>query len=190
MAASWPGNCARSASPTPRSIRATLKFILRDFSESGLKDKAELLETTVKRAMLEFPRSSYRLAIAPQYRNMKDVLDRHPQVVAYAMEAVHRAGLSPVKASVRGGTHGSRLSAMGLPCPNIFAGEHAFHSRLEWVSVQEHAGRRAHYRAPLDSVGGIGLRLAVPSPPHRSRGLSRPGRRRRIGTRHMRENRA
>ena len=117
--------------------RATLKFILRDFNESGLKDKAVLLEATVERAMQEFPRSSYRLAITPQYRNMKNVLDHHPQVVAYAMEAVRRAGLWPVKASVRGGTDGSRLSAMGLPCPNIFAGEHAFHSRLEWVSVQD-----------------------------------------------------
>lgn len=117
--------------------RATLKFILRDFSESGLKDKAALLETTVQGALRDFPRSSYRIEITPQYRNMKEVLDRHPQVVAHAMEAVRRAGLTPVRASVRGGTDGSRLSAMGLPCPNIFAGEHAFHSRLEWVSVQD-----------------------------------------------------
>ncbi len=117
--------------------RATLKFILRDFSESGLKDKAALLERTVERALQDFPRSSYRLEIAQQYRNMKEVLDRHPKVVAHAMEAVRRAGLTPVRASIRGGTDGSRLSAMGLPCPNIFAGEHAFHSRLEWVSVED-----------------------------------------------------
>jgi tripeptide aminopeptidase len=68
---------------------------------------------------------------------MKEVLDKHPQVVEHAMEAVRRAGLTPRKASIRGGTDGSRLSFMGLPCPNIFAGEHAFHSRLEWVSVQD-----------------------------------------------------
>ncbi len=68
---------------------------------------------------------------------MKVVLDRHPQVVEYALEAIDRAGLQPVLSSIRGGTDGSRLSFMGLPCPNIFAGEHAFHSRLEWVSVQD-----------------------------------------------------
>ena len=65
------------------------------------------------------------------------MLDQHPQVVANAIEAVRRAGLAPIKNSIRGGTDGSRLSFMGLPCPNVFAGEHAFHSRLEWVSVQD-----------------------------------------------------
>jgi tripeptide aminopeptidase len=116
---------------------ATLKFIIRDFTEQGLKEKATLLETTVKQALRDFPRSTYRIEATPQYRNMKEVLDRHPQVVANAMDAVRGAGLTPVKASIRGGTDGSRLSFMGLPCPNIFAGEHAFHSRLEWVSVQD-----------------------------------------------------
>ncbi len=66
-----------------------------------------------------------------------EVIDRHPQIVAYAEEAIRRAGLNPVRTSIRGGTDGSRLSFMGLPCPNIFAGEHAFHSRLEWVSRQD-----------------------------------------------------
>ncbi len=117
--------------------RATLKFILRDFSTAGLKDKARVLEDAVTAALRDFPRSSYRLEIKEQYRNMKEVLERHPQVVANAIEAVRRAGLRPVKALIRGGTDGSRLSFMGLPCPNIFAGEHAFHSRLEWVSVQD-----------------------------------------------------
>ena len=68
---------------------------------------------------------------------MKEVLDRYPQVTANALEAIRRAGLTPKRASVRGGTDGSRLSHMGLPCPNIFAGEHAFHSKTEWVSVQD-----------------------------------------------------
>jgi tripeptide aminopeptidase len=77
------------------------------------------------------------MEVTEQYRNMRQVLDRHPDVVANALEAVRRAGLSPIKNSIRGGTDGSRLSFMGLPCPNIFAGEHAFHSRLEWVSVQD-----------------------------------------------------
>jgi tripeptide aminopeptidase len=117
--------------------RATLKFILRDFTESGLKEKAVLLEKTVGAVLADYPRSSYDLKVTQQYRNMKEVLDRHPHVVENAMEAVRRAGLTPVRNSIRGGTDGSRLSFMGLPCPNIFAGEHAFHSRLEWVSVQD-----------------------------------------------------
>ncbi|MDO8875137.1 MAG: peptidase T [Pseudolabrys sp.] len=116
---------------------ATLKFIVRDFSEQGLRDKAALLEQTVKDVMRDFPRSTYRIEIKQQYRNMKEVLDRHPGVIDYAMEAVRRAGLTPIKSSIRGGTDGSRLSFMGLPCPNIFAGEHAFHSTLEWVSVAD-----------------------------------------------------
>jgi tripeptide aminopeptidase len=117
--------------------QAALKFIVRDFTEQGLRDKAVLLEQTVKDVMRDYPRSTYRIEIKQQYRNMKAVLDRYPQVVENAMEAVRRAGLTPVKSSIRGGTDGSRLSFMGLPCPNIFAGEHAFHSTLEWISVQD-----------------------------------------------------
>ncbi len=116
---------------------ATLGIIVRDFVDDGLKEKEILLENIVKSVMTDFPRSTYRLEIKPQYRNMKQVIDRHPEIVDYAMEAIRRAGLKPVKTSIRGGTDGSRLSFMGLPCPNIFAGEHAFHSRLEWVSVQD-----------------------------------------------------
>ena len=117
--------------------RATVHFIVRDFSDEGLLEKEALLEAIVKRVMTGFPRSTYRLEITPQYRNMKQVIDRHPGIVANAEEAIRRAGLVPVTGSIRGGTDGSRLSAMGLPCPNIFAGEHAFHSRLEWVSRQD-----------------------------------------------------
>ena len=117
--------------------QATIGFIVRDFSESGLKDKEALLENIVKDVMKDFPRSKYRFEVKPQYRNMKEVIDRHPETVDHAIEAIHRAGLDPVKTSIRGGTDGSRLSFMGLPCPNIFAGEHAFHSRLEWVSRQD-----------------------------------------------------
>jgi tripeptide aminopeptidase len=112
-------------------------LIVRDFTEEGLKGKEALLETIIKDVMKGFPRSTYRLEIQQQYRNMKQVIERHPQVVDNAMEAIRRAGLTPVKTSIRGGTDGSRLSFMGLPCPNIFAGEHAFHSRLEWVSVRD-----------------------------------------------------
>ncbi len=117
--------------------KATLSLIVRDFTDQGPKDKEVLLESIVKAVMKDFPRSTYRLEITPQYRNMKQVIDRHPEIIDYAMEAIRRAGLEPVRTSIRGGTDGSRLSFMGLPCPNIFAGEHAFHSRLEWVSVQD-----------------------------------------------------
>ncbi len=117
--------------------KATLSFIVRDFTDEGLKEKEELLENIVKDVMKDFPHSSYRMDVKQQYRNMKQVIDRHPEIIDNAMEAIRRAGLTPKKASIRGGTDGSRLSFMGLPCPNIFAGEHAFHSRTEWVSVQD-----------------------------------------------------
>jgi tripeptide aminopeptidase len=117
--------------------RTMLGFIVRDFTEEGLKEKEALLEHIVKQVMADFPHSTYRLETRQQYRNMKQVIDRHPEIIDNAMEAIRRAGLAPVKTSIRGGTDGSRLSFMGLPCPNIFAGEHAFHSRLEWVSVQD-----------------------------------------------------
>jgi tripeptide aminopeptidase len=117
--------------------QATLGFIVRDFTESGLKEKEALLERIVKDVMKDYPRSTCRIELQEQYRNMKEVIDRHPQIVEYAVEAIRRTGLKPVRGSIRGGTDGSRLSFMGLPCPNIFAGEHAFHSRLEWVSVQD-----------------------------------------------------
>jgi tripeptide aminopeptidase len=117
--------------------KATLGFIVRDFTDEGLKQKEALLESIVTSVMADFPRSTCRMEIKQQYRNMKQVIDRHPELVDNAMAAIRRAGLEPVRSSIRGGTDGSRLSFMGLPCPNIFAGEHAFHSRLEWVSVQD-----------------------------------------------------
>ncbi|UWU80810.1 peptidase T [Bradyrhizobium huanghuaihaiense] len=117
--------------------QASLSFIVRDFTEEGLKEKEDLLEGIVKDVMKDYPRSTYTLEIREQYRNMKQVIDRHPHVLEYAIEAIRRAGLRPMRTAIRGGTDGSRLSFMGLPCPNIFAGEHAFHSRLEWVSRQD-----------------------------------------------------
>ena len=116
---------------------ATLTFIVRDFNENGLREKEALLDTIAKDVMRDFPHSTCEIRIEEQYRNMKVVLDKYPQVTANALEAIRRAGLTPKRASIRGGTDGARLSFMGLPCPNIFAGEHAFHSRLEWVSVQD-----------------------------------------------------
>jgi tripeptide aminopeptidase len=117
--------------------QATLSFIVRDFTEEGLKEKEVLLETIVKDVMKDYPRSTYKFEVKEQYRNMKQVIDRHPHILEYAIEAIRRAGLRPMRTAIRGGTDGSRLSFMGLPCPNIFAGEHAFHSRLEWVSRQD-----------------------------------------------------
>jgi tripeptide aminopeptidase len=117
--------------------RAMIGFIVRDFTDEGLKEKEALLERIVKHVMKDYPRSTYRMEIKEQYRNMKRVIDQNPEIVDYAIEAIRRAGLEPVRNSIRGGTDGSRLSFMGLPCPNIFAGEHAFHSRLEWVSRQD-----------------------------------------------------
>jgi len=117
--------------------QATLSFIVRDFTEEGLKEKEILLENIVKDVMKDYPRSTYTFEVREQYRNMKQVIDRHPHILEYAIEAIRRAGLRPMRTAIRGGTDGSRLSFMGLPCPNIFAGEHAFHSRLEWVSRQD-----------------------------------------------------
>jgi tripeptide aminopeptidase len=116
---------------------ATLGFIVRDFTEKGLREKEALLDGIAKEVMRDFPHSTCEIKFDEQYRNMKAVLDKHPQVTANAIEAIRRTGLTPKRTTIRGGTDGSGLSFMGLPCPNIFAGEHAFHSRLEWVSVQD-----------------------------------------------------
>jgi tripeptide aminopeptidase len=115
----------------------SLRFILRDFDTSKLEEKAELLRAAAKQAQQKWVGSTIEVEIKEQYRNMKEVLDEHPQVVEYAVEAIKRAGMDPLRSSIRGGTDGSRLSFMGLPCPNIFAGEHAFHSKHEWVSRQD-----------------------------------------------------
>jgi tripeptide aminopeptidase len=116
---------------------ASIDFILRDFDEAKLSEYANVIRKTADRVLDNYPGSAYTLAIAQQYRNMKHVLDEHPQIVEYAMEAIDRTGLTAKLCSIRGGTDGSRLSFMGLPCPNIFAGEHAFHGKQEWVSVQD-----------------------------------------------------
>ncbi len=117
--------------------KATLDFIIRDFTTPGLHQKEAMLSGIVQDVMTRYPGSRCEITVKEQYRNMKEILDRYPQVVENAMLAIERAGLTAKRQSIRGGTDGSRLSFMGLPCPNIFAGEHAFHSRLEWVSVQD-----------------------------------------------------
>jgi tripeptide aminopeptidase len=116
---------------------AFIDFIIRDFDEAKLVNHVEVIRQTAREVLKKFPGSTFDIAVSQQYRNMKGVLDQHPQIVDYAMEAINRTGLTAKLCSIRGGTDGSRLSFMGLPCPNIFAGEHAFHSRHEWVSVQD-----------------------------------------------------
>ncbi len=117
--------------------QAEADFIIRDFDDELLKSHEITLENIVKSVLVSYPNSSYDLVVTEQYRNMKKVLDQNPQLIAYGVEAIERAGLTPKKRSIRGGTDGSRLSFMGLPCPNVFAGEHSFHSKQEWVSVQD-----------------------------------------------------
>jgi tripeptide aminopeptidase len=116
---------------------AKLQLIVRDFTEAGLKEKEELLQQITEDVMATYPGSSHSFTVKHQYRNMKEVLDRHPEIMDNLEEAVRRVGLEPVRHSIRGGTDGSRLSFMGLPCPNIYTGGHAYHSPLEWVSVQD-----------------------------------------------------
>lgn len=116
---------------------AEAQFIIRDFDDQLLKSHQLTLEETVKEVMLSYPSSTYEMIVTEQYRNMKKVLDHYPKVLEYGVLAIERAGISPKRRSIRGGTDGSRLSFMGLPCPNVFAGEHAFHSKQEWVSVQD-----------------------------------------------------
>lgn len=114
-----------------------IKFIIRAFDTPTLKALEQELEEITKSVLSNYKKSSYEFKVSEQYRNMKDVLDTCYFVVENALEAITRTGVTPVLSSIRGGTDGSRLSFMGLPCPNIYAGEHAFHSKLEWVSVQD-----------------------------------------------------
>jgi len=115
----------------------TLKIIIRDFETSKLKQYENLLENLAKKAVAKFPGSKYEFKVVNQYRNMREVLVKHPQVAKFAVQAMKNLGIKPIMHPIRGGTDGSRLSFMGLPTPNIFAGEHSFHSQLEWVAVQD-----------------------------------------------------
>ena len=115
----------------------TIKFIIRDFEVDGLIEKEKFLKQITEEVVKKYKRSNFEFIVEESYRNMKEILDKDPKIIEYAMEAIKRAGIKPKLDSIRGGTDGSRLSFMGLPCPNIFAGEHAFHSKLEWVSVQD-----------------------------------------------------
>lgn len=117
--------------------QATIDFIIRDFDTALLQQHAQSIRQIAEQVLQQYPGATYSLDVKEQYRNMKQVLDQHPQIVEYGMQAINRAGMQAKLCSIRGGTDGSRLSFMGLPTPNIFAGEHAFHGRQEWVSVQD-----------------------------------------------------
>ena len=117
--------------------RTSVKLLVRDFATARLAEKEALVERLAREVVASDPRASVEIRIEESYRNMREVLDRHPRVIANAREAIRRAGLEPIEKPIRGGTDGSRLSFMGLPTPNLFAGEHNFHSRLEWVSAQD-----------------------------------------------------
>lgn len=120
------------------SIEQTIvKFIIRDFKNENLLTLEAMIENVVKDVMRSYPKSTYNFKVIEQYRNFREILDQNPMLIDYAVEAVKRAGVKPHLSSIRGGTDGSRLSFIGLPCPNIFAGEHAFHGKHEWVSVQD-----------------------------------------------------
>ncbi|HTO89515.1 MAG TPA: peptidase T [Candidatus Sulfotelmatobacter sp.] len=117
--------------------RTSVRFLIRDFLTPGLKEKEAMLEKLARETVASWPGSSVSFEVQESYRNLREVLDQHPQIIANAKEAYRRAGLDPVDGAIRGGTDGSRLSFMGLPTPNIFAGGHNLHSRLEWVAVQD-----------------------------------------------------
>ncbi len=114
-----------------------VKFIVRDFRTAGLAEKEALLRGLAYEAVAAWPGSGVAFDVREQYRNMREVLDRNPLVVENAREAIRRAGLTPIESQIRGGTDGSILSEMGLPTPNLFTGQHNFHSRLEWISAQD-----------------------------------------------------
>lgn len=119
--------------------KASIQFIVRDFADDDLQQHHERLKTIAEEVVAKYPGATMEYKAVEQYRNMKQVLDQHPQVVAYAEEAIKRAGLTVRKESIRGGTDGSRFSYMGMPCPNIFTGMQNIHSKLEWIGTKDMA---------------------------------------------------
>jgi tripeptide aminopeptidase len=117
--------------------KTSVKVLIRDFKTPGLKEKEDFLEDLARQTVADWPGASYESKVEESYRNMREVLDHHPDVVENAREAVRRAGIEPREKPIRGGTDGSKLSFMNLPTPNVFAGEQSFHSRFEWVSAQD-----------------------------------------------------
>ncbi len=117
--------------------KAKAEFILRDFTEEGLRSHGSYLNSLLNSILSKYPGAKGDLKIEAQYRNMQQVIARHPEVSAYALQAIREAGIEPQHHSIRGGTDGAMLSHKGLPCPNLFTGQHAFHSKQEWICVQD-----------------------------------------------------
>ena len=115
----------------------SVKFLLRSFETSELREQETMLRKLAEETVARFPKATVEIKVDESYRNMRFILDEHPKVLEYAREAIERIGVTPHFGSIRGGTDGSRLSYMGLPCPNIFAGEHSFHSKREWISIED-----------------------------------------------------
>lgn len=116
---------------------ASIEFIVRDHDTANLIRHEQELRDIVERTLVDFEGATYEINITEQYRNMKEVLDKHPEIMEIGLQAIQRTGLSAERRSIRGGTDGSRLSFMGLPCPNVFTGGHAFHGKKEWVSRKD-----------------------------------------------------
>jgi len=119
--------------------KATIQFIVRDFTNEGLVAHHNRLKAIAETVVATFPGVTMEYTAQEQYRNMKEVLNKYPQVAAYAEEAIQRAGLTVKKESIRGGTDGSRFSYIGMPCPNIFTGMQNIHSKLEWIGINDMA---------------------------------------------------
>lgn len=119
--------------------KATIQFIVRDFTNEGLAAHHNRLKAIAQTVVANYPGVTMEYAAQEQYRNMKEVLNKYPQVAAYAEEAIQRAGLTVKKESIRGGTDGSRFSYIGMPCPNIFTGMQNIHSKLEWIGINDMA---------------------------------------------------
>ena len=126
----------------PNDIRASVDrtsvdFIIRDFETAKLAVKEDYLKKLAHDTVQAWPGSSASFEVSESYRNMRDIIAKHPEIVELAREAIRQTGVTPIDGRIRGGTDGSILSEMGLPTPNLFSGQHRFHSRLEWVSVQD-----------------------------------------------------
>jgi tripeptide aminopeptidase len=117
--------------------KAVVKLIVRDFNTAKLHEYQDLMQSILDKIMLSYPKASYEFKVTEQYRNMGEVLQQYPEVIKHAVTAIEQEGIKPISVPVRGGTDGSRLSFMGLPCPNLFTGEMALHSKHEYVSVQD-----------------------------------------------------
>jgi len=116
--------------------QAVINMIVRSFTVEGLKDREKDLERVRQQVLKEFPKGEIEIVIKEQYRNMKEVLDQHPEIMETAKKAFEKAGITPIHKPIRGGTDGSRLTFMGVPTPNIFAGSINMHSKKEFASIQ------------------------------------------------------